>query len=123
MHHKPLTPYFMNEKLKDTPREPTASKRADVVKMLSEVSPGTDFSDDEILFARIIDDYAEYARLLTEFDAQVAAAELKGRNARIEEMMSERWPDVAGDGLPHLCGSGSTRAGWGESIFDIAGKA
>lgn len=113
----------MNEKLKDTPREPTASKRADVVKMLSEVSPGTDFSDDEILFGRIIDDYAEYARLLTEFDAQVAAAELKGRNAKIEEMMHERWPDVADDGLPHLCGAGSARAGWGESIFDLASKA
>ena len=94
-----------------------ASLRDDVARMLAEVSPGVDFSDDAALFGRIIDDYADYARLLEESDARVAEAELRGRNTRIEELMGCREPD--GDGVPHLgCrGAGHKMRG---SIFDLA---
>lgn len=97
-----------------------ASLRDDVARRESEVSPGTDFSDDNILFGRIIDDYADYAALIEEFDARVAEAELRGRNARIEELMGRAAP--AGDGLPHLNSRG---AGWSaaRSIFDLARDA
>ena len=48
------------------------------------------------------------------------AAELRGRNARIEEFMRE---PAKGDGLPHLGGTPSTRRSRARGIFSLAETA
>lgn len=94
----------------------TQSKRADLVRILQAVCPEADFSDDEVLFGRIIDDYADYAQLLEQHEQEVREAELRGRNASIEQMMHD--PEPASDGTPHLCGGSD---GWAsKSLFDMA---
>lgn len=98
--------------------EENQSKRAELTRILQAVSPEADFSDDEALFGRIIDDYADYADLLERHAREVREAELRGRNARIEELMDGAAPPT--DGTPHLSSGGGAQ-GW-PSLFEIAGK-
>ncbi|MCM1452592.1 MAG: hypothetical protein NC102_10040 [Clostridium sp.] len=43
-----------------------SSKRADMMRLLQAERPDLDTNDDESVFGQIIEDYADYARLLTE---------------------------------------------------------
>lgn len=93
------------------------SKRQQLTRILQAVSPEADFGDDEALFGRILDDYADYAELLERHPREVAEAELRGRNARIDELMAERHPLT--DGLPHL--SSRRAPAPMQSLFEVAG--
>lgn len=102
------------------PSEAAESKRAFLERMLHEVSPDVDFSDDDTLFSRIIDDYAQYAALIEEFDAKVKEAEIRGRNARIDELMAQTEKPPLSDGLPNLGGNEVYAPRHPETLFDLA---
>ncbi len=99
--------------------------RETLVRLLRAEAPETDFTDDEAIYAQVISDYEDYARLLTmeqEMEdtkkrqaEEIAAAELRGRNAAIEAAMAP----IATDGTPHL-GGASAPAASRRSYFDLA---
>lgn len=109
----------MNELEKDEPPQcggAASTKRQLVEEMLRSVNPEADYGNDDVLFSRIIDDYAESARQQAEATERERLAELRGRNATIAELM--RAPAPVTDGTPRL-GSSDCRPS-PPSIFDIA---
>ncbi len=102
-----------------------SSNRQNLERLLRAEAPDTDFSDDEALYAQVISDYEDYARLLTlehelqdarkAYDEAIAAAEMRGRNAAIQESLSK----PVTDGMPHL-GGASPCPERPRSYFDLA---
>lgn len=101
--------------------EISKTNRQLVSDILGAVHPESDLSDEETLFGIIYNDYEEYARVLEEREKDIKAAEeaaeLRGRNAAIEESLL---PHPAGDGVPALGGTSIPVSHTPTSIFDIA---
>lgn len=92
----------------------TASTCRQIIEMIE--SAITEESVDESLF-EAIGLAADYHRAVAEASA---AGEIRGRNARIEEIMAEQQDD----GVPHPgSGSGAVETRRPPSIFDLARKA
>ena len=101
--------------------EITKTNRQLVADILGAVHPESDLSDEETLFGIIYNDYEEYARVIEEREKDIKAAEeaaeLRGRNAAIEESLITR---PVGDGVPALSGANIQASHKPASIFDIA---
>ena len=92
-----------------------------VADILGAVHPELDLDNDDEIFGIIYNDYEEYARVLEEREKDIAdaeaKAELRGRNAAIEESMLPRHDS---DGVPTLGGANAPAPQAPTSIFDIA---
>lgn len=101
--------------------ETTKTNRQLVADILEAVHPESDLNDEETLFGIIYNDYEEYAKVLEDREKDIKAAEdaaeLRGRNAAIEEGMLIR---PASDGVPALGGANIPVSHSPASIFDIA---
>lgn len=101
--------------------EKIKTNRELVADILEAVHPESDLNDEETLFGIIYNDYEEYARVLDEREKDIKAAEeaaeLRGRNAAIEEGLI---PRPIGDGVPALGGANIPMNHAPASIFDIA---
>lgn len=91
--------------------------KEDILKIIRQIEMSvTDGAIDESVFEILIKGVS--------YDQSVAeaaeAGEIKGRNARIEELIES---GQEGDGVPHPVGGGSFSAGRRPSIFDLARDA